>query len=113
MLMTTWQDLLNPGGATDFFSRREFPSFESEAAPEYSRTNALWLAELSRLFYRQDVEEVISAPQPTRASFLEKAGLKQRAFFASSETHTHAMLVEPKVPPYFAILVFRGTDSNR
>lgn len=113
MLTTTWQDLLNPGGATDFFSRREFPPFDPEAAPAYSRTNALWLAELSRLIYRQDVEEVISAPQPTRASFLERAGLKQRAFFASPETDTHAMLVEPMVSPSFAILVFRGTDSNR
>ena len=111
--MTTWQDLLNPGGATDFFARREFPPFDPEAASEYSRTNALWLAELCRLFYRPDVEEVIAAPQPTRASFLEKAGLKQRAFFASSEMDTHAMLVEPMVSPSFAILVFRGTDSNR
>lgn len=113
MLTTTWQDLLNPGGATDFFARRKFPPFEPEAAYEYNHINALWLAELSRLIYRQDVEEVISAPQPTRASFLEKAGLKQRAFFASPEMDTHAMLVEPRVPPFFAILVFRGTDSKR
>ena len=82
MLTTTWQDLLNPGGATDFFARREFLPFDPEAGPEYSRTNALWLAELSRLFYRQDVDEVMFAPQPTRASFLEKVGMKQRAFFA-------------------------------
>lgn len=111
--MPTWQDLLNPGGATDFFSRREFPPFEPGIALEYSRTNALWLAELSRLVYRQDIEERIFISQPTRASFLDKAGLKQRAFFASPEMDTHAMLVEPKVPPFFAILVFRGTDSNR
>ncbi|WP_052494019.1 lipase family protein [Nitrosospira sp. NpAV] len=111
--MTTWQDLLNPGGATDFFARREFSSFDPEAGPEYSRTNALWLAELCRLFYRQDVEEVMFAPQPSRASFLEKAGLRQRAFFASVDMDTHAMLVEPMTPPSFAILVFRGTDSKR
>jgi hypothetical protein len=111
--MTTWQDLLNPGGATDFFSRRAFPPFEPGAGPEYSRANALWLAELSRLIYRQDTEEVMPAPQPTRARFLGKVGLKQRAFFASPEMDTHAMLVESKIPPSFAILVFRGTDSNR
>lgn len=111
--MTTWQDLLNPGGATDFFSRREFSPFDPEAALEYSRITALWLAELCRLFYRQDTEEVIPAPQPTRARFLGKAGLKQRAFFASPEMDTHAMLVEPLLVPSFAILVFRGTDSNR
>lgn len=111
--MTTWQDLLNPGGARDFFARREFPSFDPEAGPEYSRTNALWFAELCRLFYRQDVEEVMFAPQPSRASFLEKVGLRQRAFFASVDMDTHAMLVEPMTPPSFAILVFRGTDSKR
>jgi triacylglycerol lipase len=112
-MATTWQDLLNPGGATDFFARREFPPFDPEAAYEYSHVNALWLAELSRLIYRRDVEEVPSPPAPTRAGFLEKAGLIQRAFFASSETDTQAMLVEPLVAPSFAILVFRGTDSNR
>jgi hypothetical protein len=113
MLMTTWQDLLNPGGATDFFARREFPPFDPEAGPEYNCTNALWLAELCRLFYRQDVEEVRFPRQPTRASFLEKAGLRQRAFFASVAMDTHAMLVEPMISPSFAILVFRGTDSKR
>ena len=77
MPTTTWQDLLDPGGATDFFSRREFPPFEPEAAAEYNHANALWLAELSRLVYRHDVEEDTPVPQPTRTSFLEKAGLKQ------------------------------------
>jgi triacylglycerol lipase len=112
-MATTWQDLLNPGGATDFFARREFPPFDPETAYEYSHINALWLAELSRLIYRRDVEEMLSAPQPTRTSFLEKAGLIQRAFFASPETDTQAMLIEPMVAPSFAILVFRGTDSHR
>ena len=60
------------------------------------------------MIYRQDIEEVISAPQPTRARFLEKAGLKQRAFFASPEMDTHAMLVEPMVSPSFAILGIQG-----
>jgi hypothetical protein len=112
-MATTWQDLLNPGGATDFFARRKFPPFDPAAGPEHSRTHALWLAELCRLFYRQDVEEVMFPPQPSRASFLAKAGLKQRAFFASVDMDTHAMLVEPMASPSFAILVFRGTDSKR
>jgi triacylglycerol lipase len=108
MPTTTWQDLLDPGGATDFFSRREFPPFEPEAAVEYNHANALWLAELSRLAYRHDVEEDKPVPQPTRTSFLEKAGLKQRAFFVSPKTDTQAMLIEPMVSPPFAVLVFRG-----
>jgi hypothetical protein len=92
MLMTTWQDLLNPGGATDFFARREFPPFDPEAGPEYNCTNALWLAELCRLFYRQDVEEVRFPLQPTRACFVEMAVFIKRAFFASVAMDTHAML---------------------
>jgi triacylglycerol lipase len=112
MPTTTWQDLLDPGGATDFFSRREFPPFEPEAAAEYNHANALWLAELSRLVYRHDVEEDKPVPQPTRTSFLEKAGLKQRAFFVSLKTDTQAMLIEPMVSPPFAVLVFRGTQKN-
>jgi hypothetical protein len=112
MPTTTWQDLLHPGKGIDFFSRKEFPPFDPEAATEYNRANALWLAELSRLVYRQDIEEETIAPQPTRVGFLDKAGLKQRAFFLSQETDTQAMLVEPMAVPSFAILAFRGTQQN-
>ena len=108
--VTTWDDLLQPGKATDFFARREFPPFDSEAKSAYSRVNALWLAELSRLIYRHDIEEEDPPPQPTRTSFLESAGLKQRRFFNSQ--NTKAMLVESVTTPVFAVLVFRGTEQN-
>jgi triacylglycerol lipase len=108
---TTWDDLLRPGSATDFFSRREFPPFEPHAAA-YSRPNALWLAELSRLVYRHDVEEENSPPRPGRSHFLKRVGLKQRAFLISEKTNTKAMLVEPIAPPAFAVLVFRGTQRS-
>lgn len=110
-MRTTWDDLLRPGSATDFFSRREFPPFEPEAAG-YSRANALWLAELSRLVYRHDVEEVNPPPRPGRSHFLKRVGLKQRAFLISEKTNTKAMLVEPISPPAFAVLVFRGTQRS-
>ena len=70
----------NKPGEDIFFSRREFPPFEPEAAAEYNHANALWLAELSRLVYRNDVEEDKPVPQPTRTSFLEKAGLNSVPF---------------------------------
>jgi triacylglycerol lipase len=108
---TTWDDLLRPGSATDFFSRRTLPPFEPHAAA-YSRANALWLAELSRLVYRLDVEEANPPPRPGRSHFLRRAGLKQRAFFISEKTNTKAMLVEPIAPPAFAVLVFRGTQRS-
>ena len=106
--VTTWDDLLQPGKATDFFARREFPPFDPEAKSVYSRVNALWLAELSRLVYRHDIEEEDPPPQPTRASFLESAGLRQSRFFIS--TNARAILVESVTAPLFAVLVFRGTE---
>ena len=109
--ITTWQDLLHPGDATDFFSRRAFPPFDPQAGG-FSVGNALWLAELCRLVYRHDVEEQNPPPQPTRTSFLAKAGLKQRCFFNSGETDTQAMLVEPAAASTFAVLAFRGTEQQ-
>lgn len=108
--VTTWEDLLQPGKATDFFARKEFPPFDPEAKSVYSRVNALWLAELSRLVYRHDIEEEDLPPQPTRTRFLKNAGFQQRHFFGSQ--NTQAMLVESVTAPAFAVLVFRGTEQN-
>jgi len=108
---TSWQDLLHPGDATDFFLRRPFPAFDP-TAPAYSPVNALWLAELSRLVYRHDAEEDSLPPQPTRTHFLEHAGFTQRQFFLSKETGTQAMLVEFGGALPFTVLVFRGTEQN-
>ena len=108
---TSWQDLLHPGDATDFFLRRPFPEFDP-ASSAYSPVNALWLAELSRLIYRHDTEEESLPPQPTRTSYLANAGFKQRQFFLSRETDTQAMLVEFEGALPFAVLVFRGTEQN-
>ena len=40
----------------------------------------MWLAELSRLVYRHDIEEDTRPPYPGRIHFLRQAGLEQRAF---------------------------------
>ena len=108
---TGWRDLLYPGKATDFFARQTFLPFDPSIT-DYNHVNARWLAELSRLVYRHDIEEDNSPPQPTRASFLEKAGFKRLGFFISKETDTQAMLVESLTTPKFAVLVFRGTEQN-
>ncbi len=111
MGLTTWHDLRFPGDATDFFTRTPLPQFDP-GANAYSKGNALWLAELSRLVYRHDLEEDNPPPQPSRTSFLENAGLRQRKFFNAPETDTQAMLVEPISSPSFAVLVFRGTEQK-
>ena len=111
MLTTTWDDLLHPGDATDFFSRRTFPPFDPDASG-YSQGNALWLAELCRLVYRHDKEENTPPPQPTRTSFLASAGFTQRQFFLSQKTNTQAMLAEFGGASPFAVLAFRGTEQT-
>lgn len=110
--MTTWQDVLRPGDATDFFTRVALPAFDPSTS-DYVEGNALWLAELSRLVYRHDIEESNPPPRPTRRGFLDKAGLQQRRFFLCAETDTQAMLVTSGSPPQFAVLAFRGTDTPR
>jgi triacylglycerol lipase len=106
-----WHDLMYPGDAIDFFVRQTFPPFVPQAM-EYSRDNARWLMELSRLVYRHDIEENVPAPQPTRSHFLKQAGFVQRNFFLSQETDTQAMLVESTDDQPYAVLVFRGTEQN-
>ena len=108
---TSWQDLMHPGEATDFFTLRQFFPFVPELT-EYSRVNALWLAELSRVVYRHDIEENNPPPQPTRTHFLGKAGFNQIGFFYARETNTQALLLESTATPAYAVLVFRGTEQH-
>lgn len=95
--MTTWDDLLKPGEANDFFTRN-FPPFEPDATT-YSRANALWLAELCRLVYRNG----------DRNQFLARGGLVEVKPF--DKKGTEAFLVRSVRGPSFAALVFRGTDD--
>lgn len=111
MKKTTWDDLLYPGNATDFFSRRSFAPFDPGASG-YNQNNALWLAELSRLVYRHDHEENDPPPQPTQTAILEKAGCTRRQFFNSSITGTQALLAEFGGATPFAVLAFRGTEQE-
>jgi hypothetical protein len=109
--MATWKELLHPGDAKDFFARRPLPPFNPNTR-SYSRANARWLSELSRLVYRHDAEETDSPLQPTQSRLLEKAGCTRRRFFLSQRTDTQAMLLEFDTTVPFAVLVFRGTEQN-
>jgi hypothetical protein len=109
--VTTWSDLLHPGDAASFFDRSPLPVFEPGAVG-YSASNAWWLAELSRLVYRHDVEEDAKPRVPFRSVFLAKAGLRQRLFFDSPATGTQGFIVESIGAPAFAALVFRGTEQT-
>ena len=105
-------DLLSPGGANDYFTRRPLSPFEPNASA-FSQANALWLMELSRIVYRRDVEEGVNLVPP-RSSFLHNAGLEQLAFFDGKDdtADTQAMLVRSIAGPQWAALVFRGTEDS-
>lgn len=98
MPATTWQDLLEPGNASDFFERPP-GSFRPDSAA-YDDANAWWLMELSRLVYR-----------PTdRARFLDRANLEELEF--SDDNNTEAYIVRSRDQKW-AALVFRGSDDLR
>ena len=111
MNTTTWKDLLHPGDANDFFTRRNFLEFDPTTS-NYRPANALWLAELSRLVYRHDAEENTPPAQPTQSDILKQHGCTKRQFFISRETDTQAMLVEFGGKAPYAVLAFRGTEQH-
>src|ERR1041385_825383 len=94
--MTTWDDLLKPGNANDFFTGN-FPPFEPDAKT-YSRANAMWLGGLCRLVYRDG----------RLTKILAKGGL-ELVGERFNDKNTQAFLV--RAPNIFAALVFRGTDD--
>jgi triacylglycerol lipase len=111
MPYVTWTELTEPGDADDFFARRPMAPFDP-AACGYSEANAVWLMEMSRIVYRHDIEEELPPPEPTRRSYLERAGFRQLHFFRHEETGTAGMLVQSTGPTPFAVLAFRGTEKQ-
>jgi len=101
-------DLFNPGAATDFFSASGLLPFDPRLTRSFSRRNALWFAEFSRLVYRQGVDEVKQrALKPSRAEIL--AGVsdwRETDFYLRHDTQA-ALFVNDSLR--CACLVFRGT----
>lgn len=103
----SWQALLQPGKTTRYFNIT-YPPIELEA-PGFSVTNALWLAELSRLIYRRDSEETAKPVQaPRRTELLFTVALTETQFFSQGATQC-ALLETSK--PECAVLVFRGSHE--
>ncbi len=101
------QDLFEPGNAANFFEIADLPAFAPEVTAEFSRPNALWLAEFSRLIYRQERAENPRAPvQETRDAVLARQGWHESTFLNVSSTRAgcfrHSQLG-------CTVLVFRGT----
>ena len=106
----SFEALMNPGEANDFFDIANLPEFAPSATTSYSRTNALWLVEFCRLIYRRERDEMATRPADfrTRDQFLSPKGWRQEStdFFNASGTQA-ALFVNAKLQ--CAALVFRGT----
>jgi hypothetical protein len=105
VLDTSWQAVLQPGLATDFFPAR--PRAFDPAAAQFDVIDAYWLGELSRLVYRDD----LPGSRP-RAAWLADVGFAELGFI---DRHgTQCMLVGPLAAAQsFTIVVFRGTSQLR
>lgn len=106
-----WDALLKPGLATEYFDVHGQKVFEADAT-SYSKVNAWWLAELSRLIYRRESDEVgDDRRRPTRNQILNEVGLNEIEFF--NEGGTQCAIVGPSIRTGagFLVLVFRGTTN--
>jgi len=114
----SWEALLKPGEAGEYFvAPNRAGLFLELAAPGFSPVNAWWLAELSRLIYREDRDEAgENALEPTRREILEEAGFEEVARFAEAETYGALVVGRGAASGHgrrVAALVFRGTNSPR
>jgi len=106
----SWEALLKPGLASKYFDVHRGEPFQATAST-YSKINAWWLAELSRLIYKDDA----LGPR-TRQECLTEVDLIEEHFFPSPKNDwddTQCAIVKQgdshKQP--FAVLVFRGSSS--
>lgn len=103
-MRTTWDDLLRPGEANNFFNPLPDATPFRPEVRTYDPVNAWWLMELSRLVYSHE--------KAAREAFLRRAKLEEMAFFDVPATETQAFLVAPPSREW-AALVFRGTENLR
>ena len=103
----SWDSLVKPGDAKSYFEVHQDKPFEP-GARGYSAVNAWWLAELSRLIYKEGKEE----PEPsrgdlTRQDVLDRVGLTET--FCRTDKAQLAV-IEPR-DGRFRIVVFRGSHN--
>ncbi len=103
----SWDSLVKPGDAKSYFEVHHDKPFEAEAK-EYSGVNAWWLAELSRLIYKEGKgEPEASRGDLTRQDVLDCVGLTET--FRRTDV-AQCAVVSPKAGSY-RIVVFRGSHD--
>ncbi len=105
----TWQALLQPGVATEYFNIA-YPSIQLTTA--YSPVNALWMAEVCRLLYRTyAMKEHHKKGELTRDQVLNRVGLRETHFIDHAYAQCAITQTQSGLAPACAILVFRGSHQ--
>lgn len=106
----SWTAFLDPGKATSYFDLERPPPFAADAVG-FRPGNAWWLAELSRLIYRQEEGETGRvATGFGRNHFLGAHGLRETCFVNRQGTQ-YALIESLVADKPFAVLVFRGSSQ--
>jgi hypothetical protein len=107
-----WEKLLNPGKAVDFFPAGSPQPFEVHKA-QFSRANAWWLSELSRLIYvKGDHQSVGEDQTAARNVFLRRVQLEEQWFYNGKHVQCAIINSLPGNEKRFSVLVFRGTQGT-
>ncbi len=102
---------MRPGDASDYFKCNHLKPFETRAE-SYSKLNAWWLCELSRIIYRKEGLEEKGVPSIDRNRILGRVGLKEIRFFYTARVQAALVTARETVDEPFGVLVFRGTRGR-
>ena len=97
----SWSALTSPGQGKHYFNI-DYPRFSLDQT--YHQNTALWLAELSRLIYR-NLEQTFLG----RAEILRKVSLREVGCFNQPPAYAVVLENQQEGTPHFFVLVFRGT----
>ncbi|SLM31090.1 putative lipase [Desulfamplus magnetovallimortis] len=107
-----WRSVFSPGKAVDFFPEKNPQPFET-GKRGFSRTNAWWLSELSRLIYVKGFNEIdIEQQTKARNYYLNKMGLEEKWFFNGKYVQCAIIKTSSYHEDQFSVLVFRGTQGR-
>ncbi len=103
----SWPALLDSAQGSDFFIHPQRPSFHMTG--EFDLGNAWWLAEMSRLIYKQEADEVgADADRPRRNTVLNRVDWREEWFLNDKGTQC-ALFVSMDLS--MGVLVFRGSNN--
>lgn len=104
-IRNTRQAVFAPGLDSDYFDQLTLAAAPLQNTHSYDPKNAWWLAELSRVIYRESVGENAQV-MPDRPTVLQNAGHEEVAFARGNSSEAAIIRVGE-----FHVLAFRGTEE--